>query len=476
MKDRIAFKAASILMIGFAGCAEAHDAQQAPLAVQSAALIGGIPANSPTLDAIGTIGVTQSYSDCYSGERVEQRRVVCSASLISERVVLTAKHCVEALLGSGSDSKPYFAMGPDSDNPVRVIDIVDKKRSPVDTGGFNFLGRDVAVVYLATPVTDVKPLRVAALPDNAIGERFGAIGYGLQDNSFTSGTRTAGSVTLNAVEGRVYELIFGSYEAYRDWYMNVNRPGFFEPDVDPVVSRDAGTRPGPLDAGVQPGPTADGAVLPPPTLDAGVPPSEGESRPDGGVPDWLEQSIRDEYENTLLLPGYEAYVGNRPGDAQLCHGDSGSPLVREINGELVAYGVVSGGIFSNELVCDYGAVYATFGPETLTFLSAASVWIDACDGASVQGSCAGTNATRCTSFDEGVRRITVTDCSLLGQTCAVASDGSAVCAAAGEVPVVLPEVDYCDDFPGFPGVVIEGPSAVGARPSEDSLALAAASE
>ena len=124
---------------------------------------------------------------------------------------------------------------------------------------------------------------------------------------------------------------------------------------------------------------------------------------------------------------------------------------------------MSGGIYSRDLVCDFGAVYASFGPETVAFLEAARNWVDPCGGVTAKGSCDGDNATRCTTLAEGKRRLTVTDCSLFGQTCAVASDGTATCADPGETPTVLEEPDYCDDYP-FPG----GPIVPGRPvPSED---------
>ena len=445
-------------------CAESEDFPQAPPPdVQGvlSELIGGVEANSPALDAIGILGVTSTYVDCYSGQRITQDRPVCTASLIGERTVLTAKHCVEGLGGGGYDSAPFFALGPDATHPTRKIEIIDVERSPVDYGGFNELGRDVAVVHLASSVTDVRPLRYAPLLPTAVGSRYGAIGYGIQNNSYVSGTRRAGNVTVNALEGRVYELIFGSFEAYREWYLSTMGwyPG------GPIVIDD---EPSPIgvaiDGGVPSTPVArDGAVTPP-TRDGGS--------VDGGFSDYQDSYLRSLYENTRLLPGYEAYVGNRSGDAQLCNGDSGSPLVQSVDGELVAYGVVSGGIDSRELVCDYGAVYATFGPETIAFLDQALQYIDPCDGASTSGTCSGSVATRCTNIDEGKRRLTVTDCALLGQTCATASNGNAVCATPGEVPVVLPEpsYDYCEGFPGGPpiaggGVIIDDVGVVVVAPA-----------
>lgn len=65
-----------------------------------------------------------------------------------------------------------------------------------------------------------------------------------------------------------------------------------------------------------------------------------------------------------LLDGYEAQLGGAPGDAQACHGDSGGPLLRNVDGQLVVYGVVSSGVSGVKEVCqNAGTVYATFGTD-----------------------------------------------------------------------------------------------------------------
>ena len=122
------------------------------------------------------------------------------------------------------------------------------------------------------------------------------------------------------------------------------------------------------------------------------------------------------YESIVLNEGYEAMFGRTPGDAQACYGDSGSPIIRaDAKGNLVAYGVVSAGIGSNQLVCDYGGIDAVIGPEVKTFLSAAQKWVDPCKGVSVEGTCSGKTAQRCTSPLEGPRRLVKFNCGSLGR-------------------------------------------------------------
>src|SRR6185369_5697553 len=130
---------------------------------------------------------------------------------------------------------------------------------------------------------------------------------------------------------------------------------------------------------------ADGGVAPGPAPDAAL----ADASSDGGVIDYLREFAQRVYDASLLDKEYEVVTGGVPGDAQPCFGDSGSPLIRRSNGRNVAYGVVAGGIDSRDLVCDYGPVYASFGPETLAFLPKAQAWVDPCGDLTTQGTCAG---------------------------------------------------------------------------------------
>ena len=110
-------------------------------------------------------------------------------------------------------------------------------------------------------------------------------------------------------------------------------------------------------------------------------------------------------------------TGGFPGDAQPCFGDSGSSLVKYKDGKYVSYGVVSGGLGTDDLICDLGAVYATFGPEVATFLDQAKSWVDPCGDVDTRGTCDGNVAKRCTNMVEGRRRVVEFDCGLVGMEC-----------------------------------------------------------
>lgn len=481
--------AAALLLAGvpMQACTSSEQTSDEPVVIDSHVeeLIGGVPANSAKLDAIGTVGFLSTYTDCWSGQTFTQYSPFCTASLISAQTVVTAKHCIDSLRYYGDDTfKPVFAIGANGNSPKRTVDLADLAGAPGDEGGLVGYGRDVAVVHLAETVTNIKPLKFAQLTESAIGSRYGAIGYGVEDNNQTSGRRLAGSVRVNALSGRIYELIFGSYEAFKAWYLDnyydggggstggvtggsitggsVTGGSITGGNVSGGSDTGGG---GDLDAG---GSEPDGGGSP---IDGGQ--TGGGSDIDGGTDvdggatgggqtggpttgstgedDWLDQYLREIYNNTYLMDGYETYVGNSEGDAQPCFGDSGSPLVKaNAQGELVAYAVTSGGIASRDLICDFGGVYAAFGPEVVTFLEDSKNWQDPCNGVSTDGVCDGDTASRCTALDEGKRRLTVTDCSLFGQTCAVASNGVAMCIGEGEDPVIIDD-NTCPDLDGGVG-------------------------
>jgi hypothetical protein len=376
-------------------------------------IIGGVDARSSSLNAIGTLGTVYDYSG-YDGGSVGYN-MICTATLIGPTTVLTAKHCVQSYPGGSlylDYNDMYFGIGPDANNPERRIPVVEVETAPLDYGGFTGFGRDVAIVHLGQAVTDIRPVPVDSLVAGDVGRRYAIIGYGQQDNLRHYGTRRAGSVKLRALEGRVFELMFGSYGGFKDWAKEMGY--YYEPY--------------PTDGGFDGGGSADAGYDP-------------------------EAWLRAEYENTRLLDGYEAYVGNAPGDAQPCYGDSGGPLINKVNGELRVYGVTSGGLPSRKSACDFGAVYATFGPATRDFIAQGLRWVDKCGGVSTKGRCDGAVATRCTGRAEGQRRITTTDCDLLNQVCGYDWTGAATCVDPNEPG---PAVDGGPGTPVDAGVAVPG--------------------
>ena len=316
-------------------------------------IIGGVPASSQRLDAIGTL------ADVLPSGKVD---FFCTGTLISPTVVLTAEHCIEGLV----PEKTVFAIGADADHPrgiYRVRAAVAETSIPTDVG-FVGLGADVAVVHLAEPVTAVAPMAFAKFDPSLVGRRFSLVGYGARNNDFDSGKRMAGSLTLSAVAGRVYEIVFGTFENFVAHL----------PDLYPE-----------------------------------------------GVPDDLDPAF--EFEDFRLDEGLDAWFGGRPGDANTCFGDSGGPAITTVNGVPTIMAVVSGGFGSAAQVCDFGGAEAILGPVALDFVQREI----ACPLVGATGTCDGDVAVRCSVAGEGPRRLLRTDCSTLLQTCGRDAAGAIAC-------------------------------------------------
>jgi len=426
------------------------DASLADSAVGSneAPIIAGVPANGALLNAIGSLG--NVYVDPKT--QAEFFAPFCSASLIGKQTIVTAKHCIQFFASDyAAGYRTAFAVGPDASAPSRLIEVVGVAGAPGDVGGFTGFGRDVGVMYLGEKVTDLTPLTLGTLRPADLGKEFVEIGYGMRDNTGAYGTRRAGTAHLVATTGKVFEIFFGSFEAFKSWYFtgspSANAVQFSTGPVGPLAFlpmarslpnlQSSPVPASPVGAGGEGGASDPGTGGKAGSGSGGSPgeagsAGEGEGGAAGGGggsdpwdPDAYLQYI---YDTTLLMDGYEAMFGGKPGDAQACYGDSGSPIIKaNAKGTLIAYGVISGGLGSNSLICDYGGVDAVFGPEVKTFLDTAKKWVDPCNGLSVAGECRGKVATRCTSPLEGPRRLVKFNCASLGQVCAIQPDQTAGC-------------------------------------------------
>ena len=158
-----------------------------PTDKENQSLIGGFAANDPRLDSIGAMVLIPPFPDA-------QNEHLCGASVIGPETLVTAKHCVEVIpLAMSLGYKLGFAVGPDIRRPKRVYELAAFETAPGDEGGFVEMGRDVAVLHLEHPLPpELKPLDIGTLSDEDIGKAFAAIGYGIQDNAGTDGTRRLG--------------------------------------------------------------------------------------------------------------------------------------------------------------------------------------------------------------------------------------------------------------------------------------------
>lgn len=345
-------------------------------------IIGGYSAVSTVHDHTGAL-VVDDFGDF---------EPYCTASFIADDTVITAKHCGEISLW-GYDT--YFAVGPDSYNPRELIRVVAVDLAPLDSGGFVGYGQDVAVLHLdhapATPTTKLIPSPSSGLME---GRRMISMGYGIFSASGAfDGQRRIGRETVISTEGLTLEALFGDFESFVEWWFTGETS---DEDYLEILEGD-------------------------PILD----------------------DLFELYESEVLLPEGEAATGTGPTDTQSCNGDSGGPLVRYESGVgFRTYGVVSGGFNSNRSRCDYGTVFATFGPEVMDFIDEALQWEDPCGDVTAAGACEDNVALNCqTDIDLGIREITQQDCSETDQICVTFSGG----AACGTPPPAAPGDDGGED-------------------------------
>lgn len=393
----------ALTVASMTGCALEAESHSAAPEVETSdnELIAGFAANNSALNAIGALSVM--YRDPFSGST--RFDLICSGALIDTNTVLTAKHCVDAVSGYPDSYTPVFAIGPDSASPTQWLEIAETQRAPGDSGGFTGYGHDVGILQLAGEVTGVTPLAIAGLDDGQIGQNFVAIGYGVRNNYGTAGLRRMGKVQLRARQGRTWELLLGSFEAFFQWYTGSPVPTDCDSDApaDPYLCE-------------------------------------------------ALSYLRSLYDSTLLESTDDVIAGGASGDSQPCQGDSGSPLVLSVTKErLTAFGVVNGGVGSPTLICDHGAVYGSFGAAVLQFLEEAMAWVDPCGGLSTTGVCDGTVARRCTNRLEGPRRIVEFDCAAVGLTCEPQGGGLIGCGEDDQsfAPVSAPEPQAGQAPPDF---------------------------
>ena len=161
-------------------------------------LLGSLPV-SPQVGAI--IDGTPTLSDpavvaFYTLDAGGQQLGMCSATLISPRVVLTAGHCLD---GPGVVGyRVTFSPTPASDPGLGTRDVVATARPP----GYMqapLIDDDLAVALLASPApTAPAPMNRTALSVANEGQALRVVGYGLNDMSPPGGSGVKRDVTTTA--------------------------------------------------------------------------------------------------------------------------------------------------------------------------------------------------------------------------------------------------------------------------------------
>jgi hypothetical protein len=351
-------------------------------AVRAEPLLRGFPANAPELNAIGAV-----YLEIDPGPSA-RLAFICTGTLINQDTVLTAKHC------AAPEDTLYFGTGPDAQVPERTVKVTAIDRGPDGADGAR--GYDLAILHLAEPISDIRPMAIAQFSAMDVGKQFTAVGYGAEDNTRKSATRRMGDLTLLQRSGRYLEAAFGSFDGFVAWLVaKLDREG----TTCRAYERSLFGQP-PAPAG---------------TLDDGT-----------CTPEFME-ALQLNYDRDLLETAGLVHAGEAS-EAQPCFGDSGGPLTHGTeDGSMQIYGVLSGGFESAESICDYGAFYTAFADPVSGFVDQALQWKEVCEGVSSDGVCQGAVATRCSRLGEGPRKLITVDCGALGMTCQIQPDSSAGC-------------------------------------------------
>ncbi len=277
------------------------------LGTTSLAIIDGALADEAKYAAVGAL--------VYSFPDVGVLDVFCSGTLVGREALVTARHCMPSIdFALENGLTPAFALGPDAFNPTQLIPITGYVTAPPAPGGKGLLldgGRDVAVAYLESAPTGVKPAKLGEFDKKLLGTRFTIAGFGVSDFAGSYGQKFAGAATARALKGRWYELLFdGDYDAYLEWYF-----------------------------------TDSSAAIP------------------------SEEEAIEWWEIYQLEKNYELLAGGLPGEAIGCFGDSGGPLLLgKSASRLTTYGVSFATESTFSTICGLGGGYLVFNKKMLDFV------------------------------------------------------------------------------------------------------------
>ena len=391
MNNRKFGLAAALLIMGGACVAPREELPpDEDLGISEDAIVNGYAATWSLFDPVGAL---------VQAEEGGTYRSFCTATLVAPTLVVTAKHCT----GYGRMDEPvYFAIGFDSAQPDRLVQINKFLWERTVSDSITNLGADAGIGFLAEAITDV-PL-VSLVPADTfhhvpywggliLPSLMLPVGFGLQefnppfqptDPNTPFGTRFLGISKVAAIEGDNY------------WPAVYGASNFAEFRGD-VINGDNLTEP---------------------------------------LTQAQEDNILDDWNNELTL-GASDLVTVSP---TVTHpGDSGGPILRLKHGGLATHGIVSGAIFSSgdddHTILRRAAIYTAYTPEVLHFVDSAK----ACGTVPTRGECNGNTIERCTGIDQGPPQVATEVCA---DTCAETPDGAAC------LPACASDADCIAEAPG----------------------------
>lgn len=229
-------RVSGLLLAGFAGMLAACGAQRdVQLETLGQTLENGIIAGKKsTAKDYPATGVILFTTERWDGSTIAS--MLCSGTLIKPDVVLAAGHCNLALLVDTDKPVNYFfshalnvsKFGPNWDGklPEHTVPVLQVVSHPefsldnVDLGLGN--AKDIALLYLETPITDVEPAPLMR-PDEASylqpGEEVSIVGYGRRHvislGRRDVGVKYHGQSTINEVGPYEMQIGSGSPDAHK---------------------------------------------------------------------------------------------------------------------------------------------------------------------------------------------------------------------------------------------------------------------
>ena len=177
------------------GCGEADDEKLLPAPTAASKIVAGAPEHDPAVvelrpGQLAAIGSLWEFGFSWQTFQNEWQ-MKCTATLIGDRVVLSAAHCI----GRRVDAEDLaFRIGPDSAAPVATFYGAEVHVHPDYTGQGDSAAHDVSVLILETspldaelePPVETIPVNLEPLPDTFLGSLVQNVGYGATVGGWTS--------------------------------------------------------------------------------------------------------------------------------------------------------------------------------------------------------------------------------------------------------------------------------------------------